>query len=169
MSTPAEHTYEEMERLIHKLVWEATRRYGLPRDDVLEAAHWGFVQAYHSFTPGLGYAFDTWMGFKIDKRIKDLLRQRATARKFEPVDPELIPQKEVKKFDVEDWLEKLGEDARLTAGLVLSPPMDVLATLAQIGTQTPADWRLAVREFLRDVGWNHDRMMKAFTEIKETK
>lgn len=162
-------TYEEVEKFVHKLVNDVSSKYGLDRDDVLEVSLWGFMQAYLSYIPEKG-KFSTWTGYKVKKRISDLIRvKQLEGKRFTTdMDLDIIAKKEYSQLKMEDWLSELPEDARTVASLVLKTPIDVKLSLIQLGKETPANWREAMREFLLDIGWSRNRITQAFRMVKHS-
>jgi DNA-directed RNA polymerase specialized sigma24 family protein len=162
--------FEDVERMLHGIVHNAVKRYNLDHSITLSEAFYGFLQAFDTYSPDKG-AFTTWAWTKASRRILDLVRKRAEDLKKPPVttdiDLDLIFKEHPQKFNLEDWLEDLTPDANYVAKLVFYIPSDIKASLVQLRSDSPANWRFAIREFLSDQEWSDERIKMAFREIKE--
>lgn len=172
-SVPLTQTFDEVRNLIYSRVNIFYRKYKLNREDLISAAFLGFMQAYDTFDPKIG-EFSTWVCHKVDNRLKDELKavidrqNRKTYTGFEQHYLELIPKKEIyQDFDPVEWLERLNEDARRVASVVLTKPIDIKLLLGQLGGETSHNWRQALREFLAEIEWDSDRIKATFASIKE--
>lgn len=160
--------------MIYKVVSKSltkTKQWNIDPDEVLEAAFYGFMQAFETYTKDKG-AFTNWVWQKSRNRILDLIRRKADDKKLKfqvtneiELDAILTDPKE--KFVLAEWLQTLSKDGRYVANLLFATPIEIKATLAQLGSDSPANWRMAIRELLRDQNWTNDRIKKVFHEIKE--
>lgn len=157
--------YARVEKFVHKLVWGFRRKYGLDLDDLVSEAHYGYVQACETYDGRT--EFITWVGEKVKRRLQTYVRKVFSERKRPEIDLETVPQPATSRdFDLDGLLEKLTPDGREWVMLVLDAPVPVLMTVAELG-ETPANYRYAVRTWLKDCGWAVARVTEAFTEVKE--
>jgi len=167
---PVAQTFEEVRWLVHSFINQYYRKYRIDRDLLVAAAYYGFMQAYGTYDPRYG-EFTTWVGVKVKRRLSDELRKKINERKRVATGAglDLLPDPEViePEFDTVAFFRKLSDDAQTVAGLVISKPIDVRLVLSQLGPDSPANWRQALREVLGELGWEKDRIHKAFLEIKE--
>lgn len=113
----------------------------------------------------------TWVSFKIDKALRSLKRDRLRKSKILNTGVELqeLPE-EIKeeRFWLDRWLEGMSDDVRLAVSLVFEMPLPLRATIAELGGyETPQTIRQAVREYMRDLGWDENRISDTFRSIKE--
>jgi hypothetical protein len=166
--TPVGQTYLDVERFIHMLVHQAVNKWRLEYPEALSAAHLGFMQAYESYRPEKG-EFLRWVAVKVENRLKDHLREVINQKKHKEVvdfDFELVPERDPELFDLDSLLNRMSEDAGEVVKQALKPPSDVKLTLAQLGAETPANYRQALREFFGYTGWSERRVRKTFMEIR---
>lgn len=73
------------------------------------------------------------------------------------------------EFDVYEWAKTLSEEAAFVVKAVVEVPIDLRACLLQRRIKEPGYlFRCALREYLRDLGWSLDEILKSFQEIKES-
>jgi hypothetical protein len=166
---PITATFEDVQLYVYKLVNKARRKYNLDPDEVMEAAYLGFMQAWETYrNPNV--KFLTWCGRKVSYRILDLIKATIKQRRQEMMSLSLmdvIAKDHSNRFNVEDWLKGLSADARLVAKLIIDPPIDIRTMLIQLKSESACNWRYAIRDYLRDLGWSEKRMKLAFTEIRQ--
>jgi hypothetical protein len=182
--TPADQTFEETRNFVHKLLNSFARAYPyLDRDDLTSAAYYGWTQAYQTFRHELGYAFLTWVGEKVDKRLKDVLRRTLHERRKNARTVRIetgedwtgghdgntvnVPDREpTPQFPRVEWFDSLSPDAQVVATLALDSPIDVRLILSQFGVEDGGAWRQAIREHLGEAGWGARRLKRTFLEIR---
>lgn len=70
-------------------------------------------------------------------------------------------------FDLREFLHDLSEDARTVVMLVVEPPADItLAIQTARGEGFPSEYRRAIPEYLREIGWVTSRIYSVFDEIR---
>lgn len=163
-----EQKFPSIERLIHMIVNEFLKcRRHVPREEAVSAAMLGFCEAHATWNPKKS-SYNNWVGFKVRKRLLSMLRTHArTARVITgEYDPRLAFDPE--SFDWRRWAsDSLTEDAAFAAAQVFDPSMDVRFILAAAESEQPWAVRMALREFLADLGWAKDRVEAAFQEVRK--
>jgi hypothetical protein len=167
---PVTDTFEEVKNHVYKMVWDFLAVNDVDQEEAISAGHLGFMQAYHSFKPELGWAFTTWVGIKVQKRLLDLLRSKINDSRRPVVQVDFLefdlPDVEY-AFSIDEWMETLSEEARLAATYAINPPIDVVWFVKKFQDESPASVRQAIRETLKEAEWSMRKIRKAFKEIKE--
>ena len=164
-------TFLEVQPLIHDFVNQFYTRYRIDKDRLVSAAYLGFMQAYDSYDPKIA-EFTTWVGTKVQNRLRDEVRRYVkeykkyrTGHEEDYLESVPVPAPPP-EFDEQAFLQKLTEDAKVVAALVLTKPIDVQLLLRQLGPESPANWRQAMREYLTEIDWSPERVRKSFLEVK---
>jgi hypothetical protein len=162
-------TFDEVKNLIYLLCWEFSRGYRIDHEVCIAEGYYAFLQAYDSFDISSDVPFSNWVKIKVMSRLKDLLRKRIKeSKRFVSLTDEHDKAKEVYSlFDIKEWLKGLSKDGRKVAKLVLYPPMDIKWYLGKFGYLSGGNYRQALREVLREMDWDEDRIKNTFIEIKE--
>lgn len=156
--------------MVHKQIGQFLEVHDIDHEEVRSAAYLGYVRAYHTYKPQLGFQFTTWVWYHVNKRMLDALRKKITNdnRPVVQIDWDLFDQEEkLPEFIFDEWLETLSEDARLAAKVAVECPIDIKWFLSKLGEESPGNYRQAVREFLKELDWNDKRIKQSFQEIKE--
>lgn len=168
---PVEDTYEDVKRWLDKRVAQFYRHYGWkwvervcgPYSEMRSLADEIFMDAYLTYERRSN--FTTWVGNKVWYGLKDVLRKRTLHKQLD-LNLDEMPEHEL-DFDLFDFMRGLSGDAREVVSLVcLETPTDIMLGLAEIGRDTPAAFKLVLKEYLHDAGWSWDRIRNTFTEIK---
>lgn len=164
-------TYDDVRGLIIDTACKFRDAYGGDLDELIGEAELIFVQRYRRREPGKG-TFENWIRYKIWNGLLDEARKIAKRRVRAPMelaDLDAVAAREpAPPWALAEFLGALGEDAAYVAGLALDPPIDVRLSAAQRhGEQNPRSIRLAVAEFLKDMGWAAGRIAESFNEIRE--
>jgi hypothetical protein len=164
----ADETFADVKAFVHKLVNDFVAVYHLDKEEVISAAYFGYCQAYHTYDHST--EFTTWVGFKVNKRLLDLLRKTILERKGKVIslDDNLIdvPERSY-EFNFVEWAETLSKAARTIASVAVYQPIDIRLLLAQMGEDSPSNWKYALREYCLERKWDPQWVVDAFTEIKE--
>jgi hypothetical protein len=164
-NAPVADTFDEVKSLVHYFVEEYYRAHKVDKAELVSAAYYGFMQAYDTYDPKYG-EFSTWVGVKVKKRLSDTLRGKIKhdeKKHLTNVDQnymESVKDREepVCDFDPKNWMKKLSPDAKFVAELVVNTPVDIKFLIAQLGSESPGNWRQAIREFLSELSWTPGRM-----------
>lgn len=163
-----EETFSDVERLLHHVTKGFRKNPLLDPDDVTSAVHLGFVQAYHRWQKGgVTCRFTTLAGNKARNRVLDLMRRQMSRPRTVDISllGDSVPERsQTPPFDLDD--KSMSEDARAVVRLVLSRPLSIEVNLAELGPESPANWRQALRDFLSDLGWSVGKIKDVFEEIK---
>lgn len=161
----ADEKFAKVEKFVHSIVWGFRRKYGLDRDDLVSEAYYGYMTAVETYDGRT--EFITWVGEKVKRRLQTFVRKVFSERTRADVDLETVPQpKTSREFDLDGLMAKLSPDGQEWVTLVLDAPLPVLMDVMELG-ETPANYRYAVRTWLKDCGWAMARVTAAFTEVKE--
>jgi RNA polymerase sigma factor (sigma-70 family) len=161
----ADQRYETVEKFVHMWVWRFRARYGFPLDELRSEAFMGYVAAVETYDGRS--KFITWVGEKVKGALLTYVRKEASRRRGEYADLDAVPHKPCASFDLDAVLARLTPDAKELVRLVFDTPVPVLMELAELGEETPANVRYALRCWLRDCGWAVQRITDTFTEVRE--
>lgn len=150
----ANETYDDVKRLITKIVKGFATRYRLDYHETTSAANEAYAEAYVSYDVNRG-AFTTWVQFKVTKGLEEELRKKQRRERIELLAEIDTPAQEPRPFVLPEFLESLGTDARTAARIAL-----------RIKTRSINDMRHWVKQHLRDAGWTRRRVKQAFQEVR---
>ena len=164
-----ETSFADVEKLIQKLVTRFREAYGIPSDEAWSAAGLGYCQAFHTFDRAKGFAFSTWVQWKVEMRLTDLMRDRAA----EAVRARLTAANDLDglaklspEFDVFALYSRLSKDGVKAASLALSPPLPLKLMVRSARAKGDAAVRQAVVRYLRERGWSIARIEVAFANVR---
>lgn len=152
-----EALYEEAKAHLMGVV----RRFATPadRDDILGEAHLLFVKAFDTYKADKG-PFSHWLVFTVRNGLMESLRTRLRRAELLPrdhVDPDRLARAAAPTFDVQDFLEGLGDDALDAVTLAGSLWADGM---------TARQARQAVVRAMKVMGWDESRVEAAFAEVR---
>lgn len=151
----ANETYDEVKRLITRIVKDFATRYQLNYHETTSAANEAYAHAYVSYDVNRG-AFTTWVQFKVTKGLQEELRKQHRRSRIELSDEiDTEPAPTPRAFVLSEFLDNLSSDARIAARLAL-----------RIRSRPINDMRHWVKQHLRDAGWTRRRIKQAFQEVK---
>jgi hypothetical protein len=156
-------TYEDMEMLIFDTVHKFIHQNGGDFDDLIGQASLSFMYAWQTRDRSKA-KFTTWLRWVVWHDLLTLVRNRARhAGKvvFTDLDPEAFAAP--REFDKVEFLDSLGDDAWFVAKCVLDTPRE----LRWLMEREPLMIRVALREYLRALKWEAQRIRQAFTEIRQ--
>lgn len=167
----ANEAYHDTKHILDHVVQAHLRKYGGDGEEYRSEADQWWIQAFASYDPTCGTSFASWVRTKASLgmlerhretyRRDNLLPRRGKDLAFHPA-PEQGPE-----FDLDEFMEGLSDDAQVVVKLVLDPNIDVDLNLAVRGGPEAKNYKGAVREFLKDLGWSFTRVMDTFREIKD--
>lgn len=166
-------TYEDVERLICKTVWDFIRRYGGDFDELLSEANIGFLKAYDAFDSTKGQ-FSTLLVVTIWRRlchtfeIKDRERHRGgvsldSETKNGPLST-TIAAKQPRRFSLDEFTEGFADDAKYVLNMILNAPSDFEMIVNSKGGEA-RNWRSSLKSHLYDIGWTATRIAETFQDI----
>jgi DNA-directed RNA polymerase specialized sigma24 family protein len=159
----AAETYRDVERLLDKLSWDQTRKWGGDWDEWRSLANEAFMQAYQAFDPARG-RFTTLVHWCVTNRFRSEVAAGKKRRERETKLPEDVTDPAAEIRDRNAWVDEVSEDARLVARMVLDTPRELVeATLGHRVDEVLG----GIRYTLAQLGWGQDRATAAFVEIKE--
>ncbi len=168
MKTQAEITqaYEQVRPLLYSLCRRFRQRHGGEWAELISEAQEQFVAACHSNQQSRGKLI-TWVHHKVWYGLLESQRQRAKewARRQE-IYLEEVPASS--RFDFQELMKDVSEDAAAVVRLMASVPFDLL--VEQRGWQHEApgkNLRGVLIDFLVDAGWPAWRILETFREIRE--
>lgn len=163
-------TYEDMQGLITKTVWDFWKVYGGDVEDLMAQANLIFIEAVDTYNPSKS-KLTTWLMFIIRKRlltyIKDECKQAHVQINKYIIDTYPAHHKD---FSVMEMLDEMKQDALVVLQLFLETPQEIMVDMLNDGKridQAPACMRRRLKNRLRQMGWRTKRIKKAFKEIKQ--
>lgn len=168
--SPIEHTYNDIDNLLHYITWKFIGRFGGDYEEWRAAANLIFVRVYRTYRPEDG-PFQKRVGFVVWREMinywldlngeggyKGRLLWSRTERLTQV---ERTPAEHHPHRWVDTWLS-FSDDARTVARLVLDEtPYDVQRNMRRMGTKA------AIRRYLLDLGWSKKRVTETIQEIRQ--
>ena len=174
---PITDTYEDVRRLIYKLVRRVHQRYGGDVDEMLSVANVGFMRAYAKFDPKRAQ-FNTILGLAVYRHLVNFYRSERrhylpSLNRVKGRDDndegiqwiDLIPDTRPERFDLPGFAGDLSHDAQLVLGLVLTTPQEIVQYMTD-SFGNVAVLRAGIKKYLRHAGWSRERIKGCFAEIK---
>lgn len=155
------------------------RKYGVPKDELLPEAYFGYMNAISNYSPGMGKTLEQWIGIKVRGALMVYRTNRITyyCRHRKNVHDIDVPATENSStFDIKEFLGDLSEDAKFVATLVIQLPNTIEETAREYSNAkraykndsiTPRAYQKAIREFLEGMDWTKEQIQKVFAEIQQ--
>ncbi|KKK53445.1 hypothetical protein LCGC14_3094720 [marine sediment metagenome] len=164
---PVEETYHDVKKMLYKLAWNATKRWGGDFEEYLSAANEGFMVAYNTYEKGKGAAFSTWVWWVVRGKIQAMVSPKKidqmTVNAGEAIDLDIYSSRPV--FDLPAFLSDLSQDTRQVVGLIVNSPVELLDICST--KDGPECLRSGLKEQLKEAGWTMARIMESFIELKD--
>jgi len=170
-ATPAHETYEAVERLIKKICNRFVQVYGGEFDELEGMANVAYTKAYHSYEPGHGTKFSSYISTCIWRHLKQHCDRQRRAVKCKSLSMKKGHQYQLEAtpastFRLADTLKELSTDARALVSFVLEAPEE-LNTIMHEPDASNIRISANVRRYLRKHGWSANKLKNCFCEIKE--
>jgi hypothetical protein len=169
---PISETFKDVERLMYDVAIRFHAKYGGEFSDWISEGHEIFMKAYGRYDYAKG-PFDKWFSFFLNKlfmeRVRRLAMRDARIHRVPNVNlDEYIPQSK-KSFNVGAFLRDLSNDGKTLAMLVLDTPADIKLTILEYNRNVSLRDKIlnGIREFLTDLGWSEDRIYDSYDEVSE--
>lgn len=162
-------TFEEVKRLVYHTVHQFKKSHGGDLQQLISEAHECYMNAFHDYIPELG-PFPSYVRMRVWCGLIDIARSKAIRDRIlkRHSDKVLAYQSAAHRssFDISDFLQGLGEDAREVVQLVLAE-VQTLQVENEDGSVLGLFSRAAIRQRLKDLGWHWQDVSNAFKEIQE--
>lgn len=122
-----------------------------------------YVLACREYDGGGGSSFRTWLINRLRWRFNKMVRGKWVRTRRLVSDPDRMAHRPWAAFDVGDFGESLGDDARLVASMLLNPPGE--GGLACSPSDSPCKLRGMVKKALASRGWTVRRTKAALDEV----
>ena len=161
--TACEETYQDVEKLIYRLAWNAVERYGGEWDEYVRAGHLAYMKAWEAHDANRG-AFTTILWRCMVNAITDVRRakERDGRQSLLGDGDEKLPARN--GFDLGRFLTELSEDAKLMVRAVVDSPGDLTLLLRTTSTR---QIRRGLYQMFKSVGWSPARIIKCQQEVRE--
>ncbi len=181
-------TFHDVKEQLYNLSHRFRKEHpGAEWSEVISEAFESYCKCYHNYDRSRGARFLTYLTFKVWKDLLSKAREIAQENNLlKQKDIEAatltlwgehggsywdhVPDKEpLEEFDKKGFFGKLSEDAAIVARLALDNPIEIrVSTIQRSGNiDTPKGIRAAIYEFLRDLGWDRERIYNSYREIQE--
>ncbi len=160
--------YQDVKEVIQQAVFYFARKYGGDYEELLGEANLLFVEAYQRHKEDKAN-FKVWVKYFITKQLLERLRtklyKKARCKQvFKDLANIKAPQPD---FNLSDFIDELPADAAEVVKLIFYSPPDIDLSVQQRGGYTPHRFKLALMEYLSDLGWGVEQILSVFTSIKE--
>lgn len=162
-------TYLDVQKMIFKVAHTYSHRNGLPFDEVLSAAHFVFMRAFHyRYRPkGKPASFSTRLYNSLNWELRDFLKKESKHQGHLEINEEIVGAQEYDaNFRVMLDTEQLSEDAKAIVALVLDRSEELTPLLRWQNVQGKKGYLAALEEHLSDLGWTVDRVQESFAELR---
>lgn len=158
-----DEAYKDVKPLICHTVQRFQKRYGGDREELLAEANYHFVQAYHSYRPGVG-KLSGWVQYKVYRELLETVRTQARRNACisrQEVMMETVAQKRERLLPT--LLNEVSDDARAVLSLTIGPHLHTLMK----ERSSPQQKRRLLGHFLLQLGWSGRQIVDTFREIQE--
>lgn len=162
---------ERAERMIAKIVWSLSRKYGGDPADLMQDGYVAFLQARESYNPEKGTQFSTWAYRTVYRQLFETIREQARKnpnrvfREYPNAENDLTEYPaRAGAFRLLDFVDGLSDDAAEIVNIVLETPGCILR---QCNSQRCRTRKTFLSHYLRNAGWGRGRIRKTFSEIEE--
>lgn len=170
-NTPVSETYEDVEALATHVAGIFLRKHGGDYDECVSISHVVFMDSYRNWKPGKA-PFSSYFSSNLYRRLLENKRREGRIGVVFSINaPQPCSGNEIDvedrnscSFDLEEFQEKLPEDARKIVSLIFETPEEVQRAIDKKGGQ-PRNIRSTIREHLTSLGWSVARIGEAFEEI----
>lgn len=178
----AAECYADAEGLVRSAIQKFVATHGGDPRELRADMNLVFLQAHDDYNPAKG-KYTTHVYYRVWKALLEQYRRKLTRSRIAamypltnargargelgeslPADAEAVVAP--REFNLTDFLDGLSSDGKIAVRLCLSPPVDVCAVVSVRG-ESPASVREAVKEFLKDVGWDAVRIARTFAEVRD--
>lgn len=160
-----EEAYESVKGLVHDVVYRFLKTYGGDLEELKSVAYTSFTENFYRYDREKA-KLTTWIRNSIYRDLVDYLRLKiAREKRWSLADKEFLENyldERVKRFKVKSFLEDLSSDARLVITIVLHNPKEV-----KLDEKRPKGFKKVIKNYLIDIGWSLNRVIRSFKEIKE--
>lgn len=160
--------YEAVRALIYATVRDYRRGHGGDLEEMIGEANLAFLKGRLKYRPEAS-ALTTWTRHVVTRALQTADRRRARRHAVRPTVPLTGDVPDRRRASVAEVLEEVTRDARLAALAVLEPPLDVKinARTCGGGEGSVPSLRMALKEYLGDLGWSAARVCDVFQELNE--
>lgn len=157
-------TYDDVQNLINKVVWNFCKKYGGSFEEWKAEANLTFVLIFKTHKKSKG-KFTTWLYFCI---WKDLLTYSTTLAKQLPAVPieniEGIEDARKDSFSSLELLDEAQEDTKFLINLIWNLPSQLKQIKIKNGNH-PCHMKVILKNHLLGLGWTGRRVSESFQEI----
>jgi len=161
----AAETYNDMQLLINKTVWNFYNNYGGSFEEWKAEANLTFVHVFGKHKKSKGQ-FSTWLYFCIWKSLLTyaniLSEQEPKAVSIDNIGE--IEDRRNDSFSPLELLEEVQEDTKFLINLIWNPPSQLKKIKTKSGPH-PCHKQVVLRNYLLDLGWTGRRVRESFEEI----
>lgn len=151
---------------VNKIAWSFSRTTGISFEDLQSEGMVTLCHCVGKFAPERGCKLSTLVHISVQRALIGYVgKERANVAPIDEEQPELECKNadHAGRFEFLDILAGLGKTAKIIADIILSGPAEVL----DIATDaTPCKIRMAIKEHLKDSGFNNNQIDFGINQIK---
>jgi len=177
----ASESYEDLHRMVYKIVFLFHKRYGGDLDTILSEANRLFLIAHARHDPKRG-KLSTCIYYAIYHGLKDIMRkEKKRLRGAKEISLEaiingngeeeqneiegLLHMQKTSKERIEEVIMNVGEDCKSIIHFILFPSYEFYVETSE--SEDKDFWKMCLEEHLHfDMKWNKERIERAFEELK---
>lgn len=168
-----EQDYKSIKNMLGHIAHQFSKKHGGDVDELFSEASYVFCLAYPKWDEEKS-KLTTFMYHSIWRRLiqyrknqcKKQMCQFSQNEKEEATAAEIPDYERTSGFEVGNFLEQLGEDARTVVKILLNPPQRLRNNAEAKGGQN-RNWGSSLRELLKDLAWTKEKIQEAFEEVGE--
>jgi DNA-directed RNA polymerase specialized sigma24 family protein len=149
--------YEDLKQTIKGTVDHFWLHHGGSQPDLQQDALLEFVRCYHDWDVEKSQ-FKTWLVNRIRWKLIDRARVELSRKKRLKQVPLLDMPSKQQRFNLEDFIDSLSEDARMLVFLAFE--------IWGLTDTAPREIRIGLRTYLRKAKWTHRRIKEAFWDVR---
>jgi len=191
---PCTDTYQDVEKLLNKLCWQACKRnHQLDFDECMSRANLAYMKAYESYDEDRGAAFSTWVYWQVMGALQHHERQETVYFQRMTSSSSLMEGREPDTSNRVSMAESIirgagSSDSKQVLKCILETPEELGQVLADLGTDSkmvkqvfaefPSDlanmlrfWdpqklRVGLKSLLSSMGWTKERIVNTLEEMQ---
>lgn len=148
---------------VNKMAWSFAKSTGVDFDDLKSEGTLALIRAIRRYDPDRELHLSTLVQIAVRNAMISYLSHSRKHTPTEAVDVTCRHSSGVQRYEFLDTLSKLGDEAKEVAKIIFEAPCEVLGIAAD---SSPCTVRVAIKNFLFDMGFTRKEINHGINEIK---